>query len=107
MTNAKTKCVSCGNPLPGTEDYYIYHGNYCSSCGGRHSRLAIISQNLSRINHKEQIGKLTKKDIKKRNELIKERKKERGKEPREVTAKSYEDYLEEYNKKCRKFVNRG
>lgn len=30
----KTKCVSsgCNNDLPGTQEYYEIHGNYCFKC---------------------------------------------------------------------------
>lgn len=93
--NIKKKCVCCGKFLPYTEKYYQYNGNYCHACGGRHSRLAIISQGISRIKHREKLGTMTKKDIKKREELIKERKKEKGKVIKDIKAKSYEDYLEE------------
>jgi len=32
--NVKTRCVGadCGNPLPGTEAYYINNGNFCPAC---------------------------------------------------------------------------
>lgn len=34
MSKIKKYCVSCGDEIPGTKEYYEQHGNYCLLCSG-------------------------------------------------------------------------